>query len=92
MRENGVRVARIEEKVDALKERREDLVIGQLKQHGKMIGDLGRRLDGQENDLRECRCTRDNDRAYVRGMVAVASIVSSAVVSIGLMVYKFLGG
>jgi len=92
MTETGIRMARLEEKLDALKERIEDLVIGQLNQQGKRIEDMGERLDALESELRECRCSRDNDRAYLRGMVAVASIISSAVVSVGLMVYKFLGG
>ena len=90
--ETGIRMARLEEKLDALKERIEDLVIGQLNQQGKRIEGLGERMDVLENDLRECRCTRDNDRAYMRGMVAVASVVSSAVVSVGLIVFKVLGG
>jgi len=92
MQDNSVRMARMEEKLDSLKERIEDLVIGQLNQQGKQIEGLANRLDVLEGELRECRCSRDNDRAYLRGMVAVASVISSAVVSVGLIVYKFLGG
>ena len=89
--ENGIRMVRLEEKMDALKERIEDLVIGQLKVQGKQVIDMGRRIDTLETDLRECRCSRDASRAYLRGMVAVASVISSAVVSIGLIAYKLIG-